>query len=95
MKKWLLNTFRGLPIAWLAVFFLILLFGNVISQHTVLVVGYGGTLVSMCALSVVAVIISMRSRRYGRAVAQLVLNGVLFVLCALSLVAMLVFSFDR
>ena len=95
MRKWLLNTKRGLPIIWLVFLFLILLFGNVIPRHAALIYLTVALLFLFGGLSIVAVTISARGKYYGRMLVQLLLNGLMFVLCVLSLVSMLVFSFDR
>ena len=95
MRKWLLNTKRGLPIIWLVVLFLILLFGNVIPRHTALIYLTVALLVLFGGLSIVAIAISARDRHYGRMIAQILLNGVMFVLCSFSLMSMMAFSFDR
>ena len=95
MRKWFLNTKRGLPIIWLVVLFLILLFGNVIPRHTALIYLTVALLFLFGGLSIVAMAISARGRHYGRMLVQLLLNGLMFVLCAFSLVSMLIFSFDR
>ena len=95
MKKWLLNTKRGLPIIWLVVLFMILLFGNVIPRHVALIYLAVVLLLLFGVLSIVAVAISARGQHYGRMLVQLLLNGFMFVLCAVSLVSMLIFSFDR
>ena len=95
MKKWLLNTKRGLPISWLLVLFMILLFGNVIPRHAVLIYLTVVLLLLLGWSSIAAVVISARGRHYGRMLIQLLLNGLMFVLCAFSLMSMLAFSFDR
>ena len=95
MKKWLLNTKRGLPISWLLVLFMILLFGNVIPRHAVLIYLTVVLLLLLGWLSIAAVVISARGRHYGRMLIQLLFNGLMFVLCAFSLMSMLAFSFDR
>lgn len=95
MKKWLLNTKRGLPIIWLGVLFMILLFGSVIPRHTALIYLAVVLLLLFGGLSIAAVVISARSRHYGRMLVQLLLNGLMFVLCGFSLLSMLVFAFDR
>ena len=95
MKKWLLNTKRGLPIIWLGVLFMILLFGSVIPRHTALIYLTVVLLLLFGGLSIVAVTISARGKYYGRMLVQLLLNGLMFVLCVFSLMSMLAFSFDR
>ena len=95
MKKWLLNTKRGLPIIWLVVLFMILLFGNVIPRHAALIYLTVVLLLLFGGLSIVAVAISARGRHYGRMLVQLLLNGFMFMLCVFSLMSMLAFSFDR
>ena len=95
MKKWLLNTKRGLPISWLLVLFMILLFGNVIPRHAVLIYLTVVLLLLFGGLSIAAIAISARDRHYGRMIAQILLNGVMFVLCSFSLMSMMAFSFDR
>ena len=95
MRKWLLNTKRGLPIIWLVVLFLILLFGNVIPRYAALIYLTVALLFLFGGLSIAAIAISARGRHYGRMMAQILLNGVMFVLCAFSLMSMMAFSFDR
>ena len=95
MRKWLLNTKRGLPIIWSVVLFMILLFGNVIPRHTALICLTVALLFLFGGLSIAAIAISARGRHHGRMLVQLLLNGLMFVLCAFSLMSMMVFSFDR
>ena len=95
MRKWLLSTKRGLPIIWLVVLFMILLFGNVIPRHAALIYLAVALLLSFGGLSIAAIAISARGRHYGRMLGQLFRNGLMFALCAFSLVSMLAFSFKR
>ena len=95
MRKWLLSTKRGLPIIWLVILFLILLFGNVIPRHAALIYLTVVLLLLFGGLSIAAITISARDRHYGRMIAQILLNVVMFVLCTFSLMSMMAFSFDR